>query len=286
MARIFSSIVGPPVLDFARARLLGEAARLLADGATDILQVALAVGYGSHEAFTRAFGDPFGLAPEDVRARRSRANLPITEPIRMPDQPAKTTAHDRFVAGARMLFVAMRRCFRFEERAGIASLCHAFGPHPGSINTIPGAAFGPCLAPADPGDEVGFDNAPAFEVGSLTDLPEGLSGIRNALRAWPVLPHAGRVSTLGARCAAAGQWLTVSGRQPADCAMPMVERYGPAFDLGSGNGGCEALDTSGCEGDVSWGRSCPATDELIQVPWRSAAILRSGCLSRASPQRT
>jgi AraC family transcriptional regulator len=103
-ARNFSSIVGPPVLDFARARVLGEAARLPADDAPDILQVALAVGYGWHEAFTRAFRDQFGLTPEDVRARRSLANLPITEPIRMPDQPAKTMMPDRFVAGATMLF--------------------------------------------------------------------------------------------------------------------------------------------------------------------------------------
>jgi hypothetical protein len=40
----------------------------------------------------------------------------------------------------------MRCYFRFEERAGIAALWHAFGPHLGSITyTIPGAAFGHCL---------------------------------------------------------------------------------------------------------------------------------------------
>jgi hypothetical protein len=37
---------------------------------------------------------------------------------------------------------------------------------------------------------------------------------------------------MGASWAAARQWLAVSGRQPADCAMLMVERYGPGFDLG------------------------------------------------------
>jgi AraC family transcriptional regulator len=134
----------------------------------------------------------------------------------------------------------MRCYFRFEERAGIASLWHAFGPHLGSITyTIPGAAFGHCLAPADPGDEVGFDNAPAAEVNSLSDLPEGLSGIRIAPRTWAVFRHAGRVSTLGATCAAAGEWLAVSGRQPADRAMQMIERYGPEFNLVQGNSGCE-----------------------------------------------
>jgi AraC-like DNA-binding protein len=68
------------------------------------MQVALAVGYGWHEDFTRAFRDQSGLTPEDVRARRSLANLPITEPIHMPYQPAKTMMPDRFVAGATMLF--------------------------------------------------------------------------------------------------------------------------------------------------------------------------------------
>ena len=85
LARTFAAMVGQPVLAYARARRLTEAARLLVSGAPDIMQVALAVGYGSHEAFTRAFRDQFGMTPEDVRARRSLVSLPITEPLRMPD---------------------------------------------------------------------------------------------------------------------------------------------------------------------------------------------------------
>jgi AraC family transcriptional regulator len=240
LARTFAGLVGQPVLAFARARRLSEAARLLADGAPDILQVALAVGYGSHEAFTRAFREQFGRTPEEVRAAQSLATLAITEPLRMPDQPASTLAPDRFASAGTMLFAGLRRYFRFEERAGIASLWHAFGPHLGAItNTIPGAAFGLCLAPADPDDEAGFDYAPAVEVSSLSDLPEGLSGIRMAPRTWAVFRHAGHVSSLGATCAGAGEWLARSGRQPDDCAMQMIERYGPEFDAQTGQGGCE-----------------------------------------------
>lgn len=240
LSRTFASIVGQPVLAFARARRLSEAARRLADGAPDILDVALSVGYGSHEAFTRAFRDQFGATPEDVRARGSLANLSLTEPIRMPDQSTNAIAPVRFVSGKAMLFAGLRRYFRFEERAGIASLWHAFGPHLGAItNTIPGAAWGLCLAPADPTDEAGFDYAPAVEVSSLDDLPEGLSGVRLAPRDWAVFRHGGHVSTLGATCWAAGEWLAASGRQPAGTAMQMLERYGPEFDAGTGNGGCE-----------------------------------------------
>lgn len=243
LARTFAVLVGQPVLAFARARRLSEAARLLADGAPDILQVALAVGYGSHEAFTRAFREQFGVTPEDVRSAQSLDSLSLTEPVRMPDQPstqAAAVAPERFVTGKTMLFAGLRRYFRFEERAGVASLWHAFGPHLGSItNTIPGAAYGLCLAPADPGDEAGFDYAPAVEVSSLSDLPEGLSGIRIAPRTWAVFRHAGHVSTLGSTCAAAGEWLARSGRQPENIAMQMIERYGPEFDARTGQGGCE-----------------------------------------------
>ncbi len=71
IVRAFAGMVGQPVLAYARGRRLSEAAHLIAGGAPDILQVALAIGYGSHEAFTRAFRDQFGLTPEEARAKRS-----------------------------------------------------------------------------------------------------------------------------------------------------------------------------------------------------------------------
>lgn len=240
LARTFAAVVGQPVLAFARARRLSEAARRLADGAPDILDVALSVGYGSHEAFTRAFRDQFGATPDEVRARRSLSTLVLTEPVRMPDQPAPNLKPDRIVPADTMLFAGLRRYFRWEERAGIASLWHAFGPHLGAItNTIEGAAYGLCLAPADPNDDAGFDYAPAVEVSSLDDLPEGLVGIRIAARNWAVFRHDGHVSTLGATCAAAGEWVSRSGRAPPEGPMQMIERYGPEFDPRTGNGGCE-----------------------------------------------
>lgn len=240
LSRTFAAIVGQPVLAYARARRLSEAARQLAGGAPDILQVALSHGYGSHEAFTRAFREQFGTTPEEVRTQRTLATLPITEPIRMSDTPAASVQPDHFVAGKTMLFAGLRRYFRFDERGGIATLWRDFGAYMGAIpDTIPGAAFGLCLAPADPNDEVGFDYAPAVEVTRLSGLPGGLSGIRIDPRRWAVFRHAGHVSTLGATCAAAGDWLCRSGRQPADTGMQMIERYGPEFDPQSGNGGCE-----------------------------------------------
>src|SRR3979411_3453749 len=66
--RGFAAATGLSVMRYVRARRLSEAARALAGGAPDILQLALDADYGSHEAFTRAFRDHFGVTPETVRA--------------------------------------------------------------------------------------------------------------------------------------------------------------------------------------------------------------------------
>jgi len=67
MARAFAEATGQSVMRYARGRRLTEAARSLAAGAPDILAVALSAGYGSHEAFSRAFRDQFDLTPETIR---------------------------------------------------------------------------------------------------------------------------------------------------------------------------------------------------------------------------
>src|SRR5262249_49837613 len=55
LSRAFGLSTGSALASYVRGRRLSEAARRLADGAPDILAVALDTGYGSHEAFTRAF---------------------------------------------------------------------------------------------------------------------------------------------------------------------------------------------------------------------------------------
>src|SRR5215469_190262 len=51
LTRAFLATTGHTVLAYARARRLSEAAKSLQNGAPRILDVALSVGYASHEAF-------------------------------------------------------------------------------------------------------------------------------------------------------------------------------------------------------------------------------------------
>src|SRR5665213_4070786 len=83
MVRSFAAATGLSVMRYVRARRLSEAARALAGGAPDILALALEADYGSHEAFTRAFRDSFGVTPEAVRAATCFDKLSLQAPIMM-----------------------------------------------------------------------------------------------------------------------------------------------------------------------------------------------------------
>ena len=106
-------------MKYVRGRRLSEAARELSGGAPDILSVALEAGYGSHEAFTRAFRDQFGLTPEHVRDERSCGNLTLMEPITMDSTPSIDLAQPRFVTSTPMLLAGFSARYNCASSAGI-----------------------------------------------------------------------------------------------------------------------------------------------------------------------
>src|SRR3984893_17905139 len=81
LARTFGAATGQSLMRYARGRRLSEAAHALTAGAPDILGVALSAGYGSHEAFTRAFHEQFGVTPKSCRAAGSLDHIRLVEPI-------------------------------------------------------------------------------------------------------------------------------------------------------------------------------------------------------------
>lgn len=66
LRRMFSSVVGMPLSEYVRRRRMTVAAALVVRG-TPMLDVAVRFGYGSTEAFGRAFRAVHGVSPIDVR---------------------------------------------------------------------------------------------------------------------------------------------------------------------------------------------------------------------------
>lgn len=79
--RLFSAWMGETLGDYLRRRRLEVAAmRLIAQPATQILPVALSVGFGSAEAFTRAFKARFGASPTAWRAAQLQGRSADSNP--------------------------------------------------------------------------------------------------------------------------------------------------------------------------------------------------------------
>jgi AraC family transcriptional regulator len=75
LARIVSSVAGEPPGAFRRRILLERAAYRLLTTDASILDVAVEAGYGSHEAFTRAFTRAYGTRPSHWRRRPTRIQI-------------------------------------------------------------------------------------------------------------------------------------------------------------------------------------------------------------------
>lgn len=65
--RLFTRLVGKPVMEYKKLRCLAKAADYLATHKDRILDIALQFGFESHETFTRSFKSAYGLTPEVYR---------------------------------------------------------------------------------------------------------------------------------------------------------------------------------------------------------------------------
>ncbi len=94
--RLFSSWMGETVGDYMRRRRLETAAsRLASQPDVTVLQAALAAGFGSAEAFTRAFKSRFGQAPTAWRHAQRAQDSKIGQVVRNGGQAGSpATGHD------------------------------------------------------------------------------------------------------------------------------------------------------------------------------------------------
>lgn len=236
LSRLFSLCVGQSIMRYARGRRLTEAARTLARGAPDILAVALDAGYGSHEAFTRAFRDQFGVTPESVRAKGALDNIEPVEPFRMNTKSSDAAMQPRIETAPALTIVGLRRRHAMAGAAAISQQWVRFAQHIGSIDgEKPGVTFGVCTNYDDDG---GYAYLAGVAVDHVTDLPEGFATQHIPARRYAVFTHAGHVATIAATFKHAwGVWLPASGESAADA--PMFERYDHRFDPMTGAGEME-----------------------------------------------
>jgi AraC family transcriptional regulator len=236
LSHAFAARTGQPLMTYVRGRRLTEAARALANGAPDILAVALDAGYNSHEAFTRAFRDQFGITPEAVRAQRHVNQLALVEAIRMDQSVKNTLEPPHFVDGKPLLLVGMSGRFNCDSSAAVPSLWQKFLPH---FPNVPGQLDRKAYGAMYNFDEEGnFDYLCGVEVADFSRVPEGWAHWRLPAARYVVFTHAEHISTIRRTWATLwDSWLPSSGHELADA--PYFELYGESFNPQTGMGGIE-----------------------------------------------
>lgn len=233
LSRAFGVTVGCALASYVRARRLSEGARALGNGAPDILALALDSGYGSHEAFTRAFRQHFGVTPEQLRERGNTEGLDLMEPIRINDTQ-RPLSSPRIVRERALLVFGLGQ--RHRTNAAIPLQWDRFVPYLETIrNRVGHDTFGVICNPDDTGS---YEYVCGVEVSEFPPEPVAFTRLRIPPQTYAVFEHADHVSSVAATWSAIwNHGLMEAGYQAAD--GPAFERYGEKFDGRTGRGGFE-----------------------------------------------
>jgi AraC family transcriptional regulator len=236
LVRAFTAATGLPVMRYVRARRLSEAARALAKGAPDILNLALEADYGSHEAFTRAFRDHFGVTPEAVRAAKCFDKLRLQEPIMMNSTALDQLQPPRFETSKPLLIAGLGERYTWESGAAIPGQWQRFNQSVADIpDRVGQVTYGVCCNGDDSGN---FDYVAGVEVSDFSRLPLEFQRVRIPEQKYAVFTHGEHISAIRRTVGTIwNHWLPASGMKAADA--PNFERYGEQFDSVTGNGGLE-----------------------------------------------
>lgn len=221
--RLFRALVGETLSEYVRRLRLESAAVALKNTDKSVLQIALDAGYGTHEAFTRAFHQMFDVSPTQYRAgeqlrfkpKESDHMTTSTAPeVRIEEVPARRVAFIRHVGPYGEAGPAFQRICGWAGRKGL------FGP-----NTL---VLGVCHDDPEvtPADKIRFDCC--VSVGENVP-PEGEIGVQTIEGGpYAVVRHVGPYEKLGQTYRwLYGTWLPSSGRELRNAPAYEVYRNSP-----------------------------------------------------------
>ncbi|MFZ5893375.1 MAG: AraC family transcriptional regulator [Myxococcota bacterium] len=214
--RVFRAQLGESLMAYLRRLRLERAARRLRSGDRKVVDLAFEAGYGSHEAFTRAFVEHFGMPPQEYRVRAA--------PPRVASFTPKALSAPITIRGcAETSLLALRHRGSFLGVGATFQRVHSWvATHRGMVSAAP-ALYGICHDDPDvtPEAVLRFDAAVEVEEGS----DEG--GLRRLVireGTYAVALHRGPYTTLHETYLdLIGRWFPQSGYEPAPDAI--VERY-------------------------------------------------------------
>lgn len=235
LSRAFGYAVGIPITRYLRRRRLTLAAAALACGTTDILELALSLGYASHEAFTRAFKDCFGRTPAEVRTQGHTDGLDLMEARMMDESRVRELGEPQIADGAALLLAGLCETYTYAASAEIPGQWQSFGAW---LGRVPGQVGNVAYGVIHNGDDDSYAYLTGVEVANFSSLPDELTRLRIPARTYTVFNSDAHVSEIRSTCTTIwSEWLPGTRFEAADA--PWFERYPESFEPDTGYGGFE-----------------------------------------------
>jgi AraC family transcriptional regulator len=234
LTRSFSTAFGLTFMRYVWRRRLTRAAERLAGGEGSVIAVALDAGYGSPEAFARAFRSAFGVTPRDVIQRGSVAGLAL-QPALENVMSKALNLKPEIVAMPDRRIVGLLRRYTMETRAAIPGQWVEYNTEgyetPGAV---PDAWYGVC---ANFGEDGGFDYLCGMEM-PKGEVPQGLAAITLPSGNWARFATKAHISAMQDMWGEIYRdWMGQDRLTPRD--GPSTEFYPVEFDGQTGEGGYE-----------------------------------------------
>jgi AraC family transcriptional regulator len=231
--RIFRGMLGETPLELHRRLRMERAASALIAAETPVTDVAFAAGYETHESFTRAFRDHYGLSPTEFRQSQRAGDTSCARPPQI-ELTARSSIHfDPVRATATAIRFIQEGGHMNVEIKQMPELRVATVRHEGAYNRI-SEAFGRLGQLASKAELFGPDTAmlaiyhddpestperelrsdAALVISPSAKVPEGLGEQRLPAGRYACTTHVGPYEQLGdAWSRLMGDWLPKSGHR-------------------------------------------------------------------------
>lgn len=233
--RTFQAMTGWTVMGYVRARRLSKAAETLRDRDTPIVDIALDIGFGSQQAFTRSFSDFFGVSPGAVRGGRWAGTERLVPPLSnatLTFLKEQEMMEPRIVEKGRFAAIGLKDSFQRDTTGDIPALWETVeGRWQELLPLMTEGGIGACIG--DNGRTDRFD----YIAGVIADPdampPDGMDKIIIEPQTYAVFTHklTGAHINIDIKPTLQhifGTWLPNSGFRLAE--SPDFEYYGERFD--------------------------------------------------------
>lgn len=213
--RIFSSTAKISLMEYIKMRRISNAALELVNSNKSIIEIAFDYQFNSHEAFSRAFKNIYGISPREYRNNKLITNIyEKLDVIKLRDKDVillepKIIFNDEFkIIGLSCTTTSTEN----NEKAIIPALWDKFIPRIGEINNFVSSTRTLGLCEIIENSDDSFTYICCKEVKNFDFIPEGMIAKVVPSSRYAVFTHKGNVENLGETYDYIyGSWLPKSG---------------------------------------------------------------------------